>query len=124
MNKSILKCLNIVNFLITIYLSSSLKIHELEFKKKLSNFVIYAVSTTIVLLSLWLSTQLLIFFWLLSFNLSYMQTAFFLVSLNLTLLLIIFLCFKLNQQRHSSANNSNLNLLLNFIIKIIEKYKN
>ena len=125
MNK-IIKFITTTYFLITIYLKFSLKTREFEIllKKKLNNFMIYTMIIFIISISIWFSTQALIFFWLLSLNFSYIHISLFIISLNLIILLIFILCFKLIKKRSSKLdNNYNLNTILNYIIKTLEKYK-
>ncbi len=125
MNK-IIKFITTTYFLITIYLKFSLKTREFEIllKKKLNNFIICTMIVFIISISIWFSMQMLIFFWLLSLNFSYIHISLFIISLNLIILLIFMVCFKLIKKRSSKLdNNYNLNTILNYIIKTLEKYK-
>lgn len=125
MNK-IIKFITTTYFLITIYLKFSLKTREFEIllKKKLNNFIICTIIVFIISISIWFSMQMLIFFWLLSLNSSYIHISLFIISLNLIILLIFMVCFKLIKKRSSKLdNNYNLNTILNYIIKTLEKYK-
>ncbi len=125
MNK-IIKFITTTYLLTTIYLKFSLKTREFELllKKKLNNFIVCTLIIFIISISIWFSTQMLIFFLLLSLNFSYIHISLFILSLNLLILLIFILFFKLI--KHSSSkleNNYNLNTILNYIIKTLEKYK-
>lgn len=125
MNKNILKFVSVACCVFAMFLDSNCKVREYEFllKSKLNKYMMYLITGVILLLSIWLSVQMLLFFWLLTLNISLIKISLLILALNVMLLFFMKLWFHIKKQPPPQANHSNLEMLLNSIIKITEIYK-
>ena len=130
MNKHINKLLNIICCISAISLGYVVKIqgYEILLKKKLNRFVLFNMIMFIILLCIWLSTQVVIFFWLLSLYFSIINVALLILGLNLFILLCMLVWLKARRYLQSTAptisKDSNLSVLLDTVVKIVDIYKN
>ena len=126
MNDKLAALLDIVINALDMYLNSVARIDMVEalVKKSAKHLIIFVLLLTIILLSIWGSVLSLIFFYLLTFNLSMIQTLLIILGVNLLGLVALSLWFTRLKSHITSVRQSTVRMLSAYIFKAVNQARN
>jgi hypothetical protein len=104
--------------LIQVYCNSILNAEQIEqaAKRTLTTVIILSILGGVILLSTWLSLQVLLFFYLLSLNITNLQAVTIILGIDFLVLLIVLLWLLSAKKRIARMRNVSFLMLLNYLI--------
>lgn len=123
MNDKLAALLDIVINALDMYLNSVARIDMVEalVKKSAKHLIVFVLLLTIILLSIWGSVLALVFFYLLTFNLSMIQTLLIILGVNLLALVALSLWFTRLKSHIASVRQSSIRMLSAYIFKAVNQ---